>query len=98
MVFALVIGMTMAAINIPAQTIVQERSNDAVRGRVLAVQFTLSNAIGIPPTMFIGGLADVFSIPTVTLGISVIVALLAIVNLSWAISAARLARLRHSSH
>ncbi|MBI5035066.1 MAG: MFS transporter [Chloroflexi bacterium] len=97
MIFALVIGMMMAAINIPAQTIVQERSNDAVRGRVLAVQFTLSNAIGIPPTLFIGGLADVFSIPTVTLGISVIVALLAIVNLSWAISTVRLARLRHSN-
>ena len=98
MFFALIIGLTMATINIPAQTMVQERSNDAVRGRVLAVQFTLSNAIGIPPTLFIGSMADIFSIPTVILAISIIVALLAIVNLSWAISTVRLARLHHTAH
>ena len=96
MLFALIIGMMMATVNIPAQTIVQERSSDAVRGRVLAVQFTLSNAIGILPMLFIGNLADIYGIPWVTFWISIIVALLAIVNLSWAISAVRLARIRHA--
>ncbi len=80
MFFALLTGMAIAMINIPAQTVVQEESNDAVRGRVLAVQFTLSNALGIPPMLFVGGLADIYGIPHVTLTIGGIIGLLAIVN------------------
>ena len=95
MFFALIIGMTMAAINIPAQTIVQERSNDAVRGRVLAVQFTLSNLIGIPPMLFIGNLADIFGIPRVTIFVAAFVALLALLNLVWTLALYRAARRRH---
>jgi len=96
MFFALIIGMMMATVNIPAQTIVQERSNDAVRGRVLATQFTLSNAIGIPPTMFIGSLADVYGIPKITFAVAIIMAFLAAINLVWAIILLRRARLRHA--
>jgi hypothetical protein len=95
MFFALIIGMTMAAINIPAQTIVQERSNDQVRGRVLAVQFALSNLIGIPPMLFIGNLADIFGIPRVTIFVAAFVALLALLNLVWALATYRAAR-RHT--
>jgi MFS family permease len=80
MVCALVVGMAMALINIPAQTIVQERSNDAVRGRVLAVQFTLANALGIPPMLFVGGLADLWGIPRVTLVTGIAIILLAVIN------------------
>lgn len=81
MFFALVAGFAMAMINIPAQTIVQERSDDAVRGRVLAVQFTLANALGIPPMLFVGSVADIFGIPHVTLGIGIVIMLLAILNI-----------------
>jgi MFS family permease len=81
MFFALVAGVSMAMINIPAQTIVQERSSDAVRGRVLAVQFTLSNAIGIPPMLFVGNLADTIGIPRVTLAIGGMIILFAVINI-----------------
>ena len=74
MFFALIIGMAVATINIPAQTIVQERSNDAVRGRVLAVQFTIANAVAIPPMLLIGHLADLYGIPRVTVLVAVGVA------------------------
>ncbi len=83
MLFSLLVGGAMALINIPAQTVVQEESEDAVRGRVLAVQFTLSNALAIPPLLFIGNLADVFGIPRVTLTVAVIIVALAILNLLW---------------
>ncbi len=95
---SLLIGMMMATINIPAQTVVQERSSDAVRGRVLAVQFTLANALGIPPLLFAGNLADVYGIPLVILTIAIIIALLALFNLAWAVSMVRLARQRHAQH
>ena len=97
MLFALIVGGSMAMINIPAQTIVQERSNDAVRGRVLAVQFTLSNALGIPPMLFVGSLADSIGIPRVTLIIGVTIILLAVLNIAGVRSMNRLsARHRHS--
>jgi MFS family permease len=82
MFFSLIAGMAMATINIPAQTIVQEESNEAVRGRVFAVQFTLSNALGIPPVLFIGNLADIYGIPRVTLVIGLLIVLLAVANLT----------------
>jgi len=96
MFFALIVGMAMATINIPAQTIVQERSNDAVRGRVLAVQFTISNTVAIPPMLFLGNLADVYGIPRVTVLAAVLVAGLALVNVVWTVTAYRAARARHS--
>jgi MFS family permease len=90
MFFSLLAGGAMALINIPAQTVVQEESEDSVRGRVFAVQFTLSNALGIPPLLFIGNLADVYGIPRVTFTVAVIIIVLAILNLLWAGSTTRL--------
>lgn len=80
MFFSLVAGMAMALINIPAQTLVQEESSDAVRGRVFAVQFTLSNAIGIPPMLFVGTLADIYGIPRVTFVAAIVIILIAVFN------------------
>ncbi|MBI4786127.1 MAG: MFS transporter [Chloroflexi bacterium] len=91
MAFALLTGMAMALMNIPAQTVVQEESNDTVRGRVLAVQFTLGNAVGIVPILFIGNLADIYGIPRVTLVIAIFIIALAVLNLFWSGSPKRLA-------
>jgi MFS family permease len=85
MIFSLSAGMMMALINIPAQTIVQERSTDALRGRVLAVQFTLANLVGIPPMLFLGNLADNFGIPSVTIAIAAAIGLVALFNVAWAL-------------
>ena len=97
MLFALLTGVAMAAINIPAQTVVQERTHDDVRGRVMAVQFTISNALGIPPMLFIGNLADIYGIPQVTFAVAGLVVLLAVLNLAWMMWATRQARLRHAA-
>ncbi len=91
MISSLGIGLTLAMINIPAQTIVQERSDNSVRGRVLAVQFTLSNALGIPPMLFIGNLADIIGIPRITFAGALAIAMLAVLNMAWAVSQSRAA-------
>ncbi len=83
MFFALFVGVAMALINIPAQTIVQEKSPEVVRGRVLAVQFTLSNALAIPPLLFVGEVADVWGIPRVTFAVALLIIFLAVLNLFW---------------
>jgi len=97
MLFALLTGVAMAAVNIPAQTVVQERTHDEVRGRVMAVQFTISNALGIPPMLFIGNLADIYGIPQITFAIAGMIVLLAALNLAWMTWAIRVARARHAA-
>ena len=96
MLFSLMTGIAIAVITIPAQTIVQEHAPDQVRGRVMAVQFTLANALGIPPMLFIGNLADIYGIPRVTLAVAIFVAILAVINLVWVIWAIRHERARHN--
>jgi hypothetical protein len=65
---------------------------------VLAVQFTLSNAIGIPPMLFVGNLADIYGIPYLVLAVAGLVACLAVFNLLWAVWVVRQARERHAQH
>jgi MFS family permease len=52
------IGVGMALVNIPAQTIMQERAPDAGRGRVLSLQFMLYNVGSIPVLLFAGVIAQ----------------------------------------
>ncbi|MGE5139424.1 MAG: MFS transporter [Rudaea sp.] len=77
-------GIALALILIPAQTAVQEEASDYIRGRVLTVQFTLSNLIGFIPLLLIGGLADLFGIPYVVIGIGVVLLIVAVLNQQYA--------------
>lgn len=63
MALAFVLGLCLAGVNILAQTLVQQESPASIRGRVLAMQFTLSNLVGIPPMLALGILADAIGIP-----------------------------------
>jgi hypothetical protein len=72
-----VIGVCVAGANILAQTTVQRDSPAYIRGRVLSVQFTLTNLVGILPVLALGGLADLIGIPHVLeiVGIGTILAM-----------------------
>jgi len=65
MVLSLFVGFEFSLIGIPAQTVLQERSPEDLRGRVFAMQFLLTNLIAIPPMLFVGTLADWLTIPPV---------------------------------
>lgn len=67
-------GIEVAFINAPAQTIIQERAAPEIRGRVLAMQQTLSAAMAIPPLIVVGGVATLIGTPaTLTLmGIAIV--------------------------
>jgi len=67
MVLTACLGFSIVLVNIPAQTTLQERTPLEVRGRVFAVQFLVANVAGLPPTLFIGTLADRIGIPRVIL-------------------------------
>src|SRR2546421_5431991 len=61
----LIAGVTLAFINIPAQTSMQEQTPEWIKGRVFALQLVLYNAAAIPIILFIGGIADLFGVDRV---------------------------------
>lgn len=56
-------GLGLDLINIPAQTTMQELSPDWIKGRVLALQMMLFNAVTVPVVFVIGLTADYFHLP-----------------------------------
>ncbi len=63
LIFAL--GCELDLMNIPALTLIQERTPDTFKGRVLSLQSILYNAASIPVILFIGGIADLYGMATV---------------------------------
>src|SRR5579872_6593707 len=64
-VMAFIIGLSLDMVNIPAQTVMQQRTPEEVRGRVFAFQSMLYNAGSIPVILFAGVIADTLGIETV---------------------------------
>ena len=63
MVLALVAGVGFVAILVPTQTVIQERAEEDVRGRLFAVQLVLANVASILPLVVLGELADLWGVP-----------------------------------
>ena len=53
-VLVFVLGIAMACVNIPTQTMMQEHSPEAVRGRVFSLQIMIYNSGSIPILLFAG--------------------------------------------
>lgn len=64
-VIAFILGIALDMVNIPAQTVMQERTPEEVRGRVFSFQSMFYNAGSIPVILFAGIIADTLGIETV---------------------------------
>lgn len=64
-VLTTLVGFSLDFIIVPAQVTMQERSPDAMRGRVLALYQALFNGGSIPVLLFMGALADLLGIVAV---------------------------------
>ncbi len=84
MAMALGLGLGFALIGIPAQTMLQERTPHAVRGRVFSAQFFMANLLSIPPMLFAGTLADRIGIPPVMLIVAIGLLLTSTWTIFWA--------------
>jgi len=62
MLVALVAGFAFVAIFVPAQTLMQERTPVALRGRLFAVAMVLSNVTSIAPLLLAGAVADLLGV------------------------------------
>ncbi|MDQ4044719.1 MAG: MFS transporter, partial [Chloroflexota bacterium] len=59
---ATALGLCNAFILVPSQTMLQERSHEAVRARVYATFFTVSNTASFVPIFFAAAFADLFGV------------------------------------
>lgn len=66
------VGIALDLINVPSQTLMQERSPDWIKGRVLALQGMLLNTLTVPSVLAMGLVAD-------TLGLGPAMDILAVV-------------------
>ena len=69
------LGLCLAAVIVPSRTVLQERPPAAMRGRVIAAQLALGNAVAVVPLLLGGALAD-------WLGIQPVIGLLGLVAVS----------------
>lgn len=72
--FLFIAGVGLDLVNIPAQTVIQERTPERIKGRVLALQLVFYNFCSIPILLFIGALSDLFGIARVLYFIAVSIA------------------------
>lgn len=75
------LGVSMSAVNIIGQTVLQEASPLELHGRVFAVRFMMNNLLGLPPMLIIGIIADLWGIANVMLVLGVILMLFALYTL-----------------
>ncbi len=71
MVCALLLGVGQAFIIVPSQTLLQERSGEEVRARVLSTFFTLSNASALIPTLTAGLIGDTVGVTAGILALAI---------------------------
>lgn len=83
LVLTFIIGMALDLINVPAQTIMQERSPDWIKGRVLALQAMLLNAVTIPFVLIMGRVADVYSLMPAMEALGILIAVIGLASVYW---------------
>lgn len=71
--FAAFLGLCNAFILVPSQTMLQERSHEAVRARVYATFFTVSNTASFVPIFFAAAFADLFGVVQVLMVLAIAV-------------------------
>ncbi len=80
-VLAFLLGLANAFVFVPANTILQEKTADAVRGKIYGV---LNSAVGIfslLPIIIVGGLSDIIGVGKVIVGIGITLLLIGIARI-----------------
>ena len=73
-VLMFLVGVSLDFINVPAQTRMQERSPDQLKGRVIALQAMLFNAATVPAVLIFGRVADSYGLTVAMNVLAVVIA------------------------
>lgn len=76
MVIAYILGVANALVTVPSNTILQEESSDAFRGKAYGTLNSLVGIFSLLPVIIAGGAADIFGVNAVITGIGVLIVLL----------------------
>ncbi|HVB65138.1 MAG TPA: MFS transporter, partial [Nitrolancea sp.] len=60
--FAALLGLANSLVLVPSQSLLQSASPEAIRARVYATFYTVSNSVAFLPIIFAGALADLFGV------------------------------------
>lgn len=75
---AFLLGLANAFVFVPANTILQEKTDDTVRGKIYGVLNSAVGLFSLPPIIIVGGLSDLIGVGRVIVGIGVTILLLGI--------------------
>jgi hypothetical protein len=75
------LGVEFSLVTIPAQSVVSEATDEAVRGRVFALLFMLTGSVSAVPTVVVGVLADTLGLWQMLLALGGLVALFGLASL-----------------
>jgi MFS family permease len=81
MLLTFAIGIGLDFINVPAQTTLQDRSPNWIKGRVLAVQGMILNAVTIPFVLIMGRVADGYGLAPAILVLAGIIAIAGLLSI-----------------
>lgn len=74
-------GLANAFMFVPANTLIQEETNDEVRGKIYGALNSLISLLSLLPIVIVGSLADIFGVGTVLIVLGICVGIIGIVRL-----------------
>ncbi|MEK7571313.1 MAG: MFS transporter [Patescibacteria group bacterium] len=80
-VLIFLIGVGNALVFVPSNTIVQEQTSDASRGKIYGFLNTIVGVLSLLPVILVGGLSDLIGVGSVLVGIGLSLFLLAVYNI-----------------
>lgn len=78
---AFLLGLSAVSIIVPAQTIIQEHTDERIRGKIFAVLVVMMNAAAALPVVLAGVLADLFGVTPIFLALGLLILSIGVVAL-----------------
>jgi MFS family permease len=70
--FAFILGVANSLVYVPANTILQEKASDEIRGKIYGFLNTIVGVFSLLPIIIVGGLSDIIGVGSVIIGIGIL--------------------------
>lgn len=81
-VLAVLLGVANSFMFVPSNTLVQEQTSDAMRGKIYGTLNSVSSLLSLLPVIVVGSLADIVGVSGVLTGIGVLIGIIAVMRLT----------------
>ena len=80
-VLAFILGLANSLVFVPANTQLQEHTTEEIRGKIYGFLNTFIGLMSLIPVIIVGGVADLFGVATVIVGIGIALLVLGFINI-----------------